>query len=166
MKAKYLLACSLLAVLVAGFGATRVSSHEKPQPARAPEKAQKAAPAAPAASQSQIERGKYLVENVGMCEECHTPRDSNGNLDESRRLQGAAIWIMPVHPNTNWAMRAPALAGLPGFTNAEAERILEQGIGPNALPIQPPMHIYHMHAADAQAIIAYLRSLPNTYPRN
>lgn len=161
MKVTHRFAFCLLVVLAVTLGAPRLMSKARP----APRKAQKTAPA-PAANRSQIERGKYLVENVGMCEECHTPRDANGNLDESRRLQGAAIWIMPVHPNTNWAMRAPALAGLPGFTDAEAEAVLEQGIGPNGLPIQPPMHIYHMNAADAKAIIAYLRSLPNTYPRN
>jgi mono/diheme cytochrome c family protein len=163
MKVTHRFALCLLAVLAVTLGASRILSKERPAPASP--KAQKTAPA-PAANQSQIDRGKYLVENVGMCEECHTPRDANGKLDESRRLQGAAIWIMPVHPTTNWAMRAPALAGLPGFTGSEAEAVLEQGIGPNGLPIQPPMHIYHMNSADAQAIIAYLRSLRNTYPRN
>lgn len=167
MKATYRLAFCLIALLAAGFGATRLSSREKP--ADAPQKTQKSAKKsapAPAANQSQMDRGKYLVENVGMCEECHTPRLENGDIDESRRLQGAAIWIVPVHPMTNWAMRAPALAGLPGFTDAEAETVLEQGIGPNGLPIQPPMHIFHMTPADAQAIVTYLRSMPNTYPRN
>ncbi len=167
MKATYRFAFCLFAVLAVGFGATSLSSRERPAPA--PAKAQKTAQkstTAPTANQSQVDRGKYLVENVGMCEECHTPRDSNGNLDESRRLQGAAIWIMPVHPMTNWAMRAPAIAGLPGFTDAEAETVLEQGIGPNGLPIQPPMHVYHMAPADAQAIVAYLRSMPDTYPRD
>jgi mono/diheme cytochrome c family protein len=163
MKVTHRFALCLLAVLAVTLGASRISSKERPVPASP--KAQKTVPA-PAANQSQIDRGKYLVENVGMCEECHTPRDASGNLDESRRLQGAAIWIMPVHPMTNWAMRAPALAGLPGFTDAEAEAVLEQGIGPNGLPIQPPMHVYHMNATDAQAIISYLRSLRNTYPRN
>jgi hypothetical protein len=47
----------------------------------------------------------------------------------------------------------------------QAERILEKGIGPNGLPIQPPMHVYHMTHADAQAITAYLRSLPGAYPQ-
>lgn len=171
MKATYPLAFCLLAVLAAGFGATRLSSRERPAPAPAAaqnktKKTAQKSSAAPAASQGDIDRGKYLVENVGMCEECHTPRDAQGNLDESRRLQGAAIWIMPVQRMTNWAMRAPALAGLPGFTDAEAEVVLEQGVGPNGLPIQPPMHIYHMSSADAQAIVAYLRSMPDTYPRN
>lgn len=165
MKATFRLTFCLLAILAAGFGPTRVSSREKPAPQKAQKTAKNSA-AAPSANQSQVDRGKYLVENVGMCEECHTPRDANGNLDESRRLQGAAIWITPVHRMDNWAMRAPALAGLPGFTDPEAETVLEHGVGPNGLPIQPPMHIYHMTAADAQAIVAYLRSMPNTYPRN
>lgn len=121
--------------------------------------AQKAAP------QGDVARGQYIVEDVAMCEECHTPRDENGNLDESRQLQGAPIWIQPVHRMDNWANRAPALAGFVGFTDAQGEDILERGIGPNGLPIQPPMHIYHMSQADALAVIAYLRSLPAVYSR-
>jgi mono/diheme cytochrome c family protein len=122
--------------------------------------AQKAAPSVP---QGSVERGKYLVENVAMCEECHTPRDAGGGLDESRRLQGAPIWIVPVRPNPNWAMNAPALAGFSGYTDEQGEQILEQGVGPNGLAIRQPMHIYHMNHADAQAIVAYLRSLPSNY---
>jgi mono/diheme cytochrome c family protein len=122
-------------------------------------------PAQPA-EQSQIERGKYLVEEVAKCQECHTPRDANGRLDKSRWLGGASTWIMPVHPDQNWAERAPALAGFPGYSEAQGERILEQGVGPNGLPIRPPMHIYHMRHEDAVAIIAYLKSLtPDSSPQ-
>ena len=122
-------------------------------------------PASAEAPQSAVERGRYIVEDVAMCEECHTPRDANGNLDESRRLQGAQIWIQPVRPTTSWANRAPALAGFVGFTDAQGEDILERGIGPSGLPIQPPMHIYHMSHGDADAVIAYLRSLSGAYSR-
>jgi mono/diheme cytochrome c family protein len=122
--------------------------------------------AAPASAPTgAVERGRYIVEDIGMCEECHTPRDEHGNLDESRRLQGAPIWIQPVHPMTDWANRAPALAGFVGFTDAQGEDILERGIGPSGLAIQPPMHIHHMNQADADAVIAYLRSLPGAYSR-
>ena len=69
-----------------------------------------------------------------------------------------------MHPTTHWAMRAPALSGQVGFTDAQMQEILEKGIGPNGLEIQPPMHIYHMNHADAEAISAYLRSLPNSFP--
>ena len=155
MKASHLAVC-VVVMLAAAFGASRLSSRESSP--SAPQKG-----AAPAAPQSSIDRGRYLVEDVAMCEECHTPRDAGGNLDESRRLQGAQIWIMPVHANPNWAMNAPALAGFGGYTDEQGVAILEKGLGPNGETIRQPMHIYHMNHADAQAVIAYLRSLPSNY---
>ena len=114
-----------------------------------------------AADQREIERGRYLVEEVAKCTECHTPRNAQGELKHDAWLQGAPIWITPVRPIANWADRAPALAGLPSLTAAEAERVLENGIGPEGETLRPPMHIYHMkHHEDAEAIVAYLRSLP------
>lgn len=158
----------MLAAVLASVGLlSRGTSAAEPSPkgqastpaATAP--AQK--PANQAAQEGLASRGQYLVDNIGMCSECHTPRDDEGNLDKRRYLQGAPIWIMPVHPMTNWAMRAPAIAGLEGFTDAQAQTVLEKGIGPNGLQIQPPMHVYHMNHADAQAVVAYLRSLPSNY---
>jgi len=109
---------------------------------------------------SEIERGRYLVEEVAKCTEYHTPRNAQGELDHSAWLQGAPIWITPVRPIPNWADRVPALAGFPSFTEEEGERVLEKGIGPEGEVLRPPMHIYHMNHADAKAIIAYLKSLP------
>jgi len=115
---------------------------------------------APAADKSQIERGRYLVENVAMCGECHTPRNAQGDLDRNAWLQGAPIWIRPVKPIQNWADNVPALAGFPSFTQDQAEQVLEKGIGPLGEALRPPMHVYHMNPEDAKAIIAYLKSLP------
>jgi len=109
---------------------------------------------------AEVERGRYLVEEVAKCTECHTPRKSNGDLDSGAWLQGAPIWIMPVRPIRNWADHAPALAGLPSFTDEQAERVLEKGEGPQGETLRPPMHIYHMKHEDARAIIAYLKSIP------
>jgi mono/diheme cytochrome c family protein len=109
---------------------------------------------------TQIERGRYLVEDVAMCGECHTPRNARGELEMDKWLDGATIWIMPIHPDLNWAERVPPLAGLPSLTDEEAERVLEKGTGPEGEVLRPPMHIYHMAPDDAKAIIAYLRSLP------
>ncbi|HEV2177988.1 MAG TPA: c-type cytochrome [Terriglobia bacterium] len=105
------------------------------------------------------ERGRYLVEDVGMCGECHSPRDAQGNLDRARWLQGAPTWFTPVHAMRNWAYTAPALAGLPSFSDADMTNILEKGLTPEGAPIRPPMHVYHMTHEDAAAIAAYLRSL-------
>jgi mono/diheme cytochrome c family protein len=114
------------------------------------------------ATSAEIERGKYLVENVAMCVECHTPRDSQGALRKDAWLAGAPIWIRPVAPIQNWADHAPSLAGWPSFTEEQGERILEKGTGPEGEELRPPMHIYHMKHEDARAIIAYLKSLPRS----
>jgi len=111
-------------------------------------------------SDSQAGRGRYLVEEVAKCSECHTPRDAQNQLDRSRWLQGASIWIEPVRNVSNWAQFAPPLAGLPGLSDEQMERVLEKGQSANGHEIQPPMHLYHLNHADAQAVIAYLRSLP------
>ena len=108
----------------------------------------------------EIGRGRYLVEEVGKCAECHAPRKQDGELDSAAWLRGAPIWVRPVTPIQNWADRAPALAGLPSFTVEQVEKVLEDGTGPNGEPLRPPMHIYHMAPADAHAIAAYLQSLP------
>jgi mono/diheme cytochrome c family protein len=115
---------------------------------------------APKDKDTDIQRGKYLVEEVAKCTECHTPRDAQGQLDHEHWLQGAPIWITPVHANPQWAERAPAIAGFGGYSDQDGANILEKGIGANGEPIRPPMHIYHMKHEDAVAIIAYLRSLP------
>ena len=107
-----------------------------------------------------VERGKYLVENVAMCGECHTPRNANGDLKYDAWLQGATTWVRPVAPIQPWADTAPPLAGMPSFTDQQFATVLEQGIGPEGETLRPPMHIYHMHHEDAKAIIAYLKSLP------
>ena len=111
-------------------------------------------------TKAEVERGRYLVEEIAKCPECHTPRKPDGELEAGAWLRGAPIWIKPVAPIANWADRAPALAGLPSFTEAQAEKVLEDGTGPNGEALRPPMHIYHMAPADARSIVAYLKLLP------
>lgn len=143
----------LLAVLVASSIATFPRSSAKAKSA--------ASPALNAAQQeSQVDRGRYLVEQVGQCGECHSPRDANNNPDHSRWLQGAAVWIMPVRPDPNWAERVPGIAGMGAYTDNQMQKILEEGIGPNGLALRRPMHQYHLRHDDTLAIIAYLKSLP------
>jgi hypothetical protein len=129
---------------------------------RATQTPKQSAAASTTPNQTRLKRGKYLTEEVARCTECHTPRDARGNLDNSRALQGAPVWIVPVHPDQNWAQQAPALAGFAAYTDKDGEKILEKGQGPNGEIIRPPMHIYHLNHQDAMDIIAYLRSVPTT----
>lgn len=145
MRIRSILICAVL-LLVGGLGAAKEIIPQT-SPKRAP--------------LGDLKRGKYLVEEVAKCTECHTPRDAHGELDTDRWLQGAPIWIMPVHPTADWAERAPILAGFPAYSDEDAVNILEKGIGANKKTLRPPMHIYHLNHEDATAIVAYLRSLPS-----
>ena len=67
-------------------------------------------------SSAKVARGKYLVDQVGLCDDCHTPRDERGAPIAAKYLQGAPIGFKPVIAVPVWADKAPAIAGLPGGT--------------------------------------------------
>jgi mono/diheme cytochrome c family protein len=123
--------------------------------------AQASRPAAAASAASgNIEHGRYLVERVAMCVECHSGRDGRGNIIETQRYMGGSIPFVPPWPN-DWAMRAPRNKGLPGYNDALALRLLTEGsIGRNGAQLRPPMPRFHMAPQDAADVIAFLRSLP------
>ena len=108
---------------------------------------------------SQVRRGNYLANRASLCGDCHTPRDDKGQPDQSRLYQGAPLGFAPKQAVPGWVDAAPPLAGLPGWKDAAAIKFLETGIGPNGKPANPPMPEYRFSGSDAQALVAYFRSL-------
>ena len=106
-----------------------------------------------------VARGKYLVEGVAACGQCHTPRNSQGGLDRDRPLQGAPLWLQPSRPNGDWPLEAPRLAGIPPGSDEQIVKLLTTGIWRDGKPLRPPMPQFRMSPQDAQAVAAYLRSL-------
>jgi mono/diheme cytochrome c family protein len=113
---------------------------------------------APSAAGAQIQRGKYLVENVALCAECHTPKTDKGDYDRTQWLAGNLLDIKPDHPMP-FAAVAPPIAGMPGFTDEQALKFLETGIDLTGKRAMSPMPPYRFNHDDAQAVLAYLRSL-------
>jgi cytochrome c2 len=106
-----------------------------------------------------IEHGRYLVEQVIMCWECHSSRDSLGNLVVGTKFKGGA---MPVRPtfSADWPNQSPRIAGLPGYDDEQAMRLLTQGaIRWDGRQLRAPMPRFRMSQQDAADVIAYLRSL-------
>jgi hypothetical protein len=124
--------------------------------AAAPKRGEDGEPRSPAAA---IERGSYLVHHVAMCIQCHTPHDSEGNLIASRLLQGDAMPVRSPFPQVFWAPRAPHIAGLPGYSAEQGVRLLTEGITACGGRPQPPMPPFRMTREDAEAVVAYLKSL-------
>ena len=106
-----------------------------------------------------IARGKYIVDDVAMCGTCHTPRNDSGEIDQARWLDGAALWLLPARPTTGWPLRAPRLAGSPAASDEELVRLLTTGIWKTGRQLKSPMPQFRMSQADAEAVVAYLRSL-------
>jgi mono/diheme cytochrome c family protein len=106
-----------------------------------------------------VARGKYLVENVCLCTDCHTPRTETGQLIRSRWLQGAVTSVRPRDPTPAWAPQAPGLVGLSDARLTEAARLLETGIKQGGTPALAPMPRYRLTREDARAVVEYLRSL-------
>jgi len=106
-----------------------------------------------------VARGKYLVEDVAVCGQCHTPRDSNGNLDRTRWLQGASVPYLPTKPDMDWPINAPRIGGTPPANDADMIKLLTTGIWTNGNRLRLPMPQFRMDRSDAEAVVAYLKSV-------
>lgn len=109
--------------------------------------------------QARVERGRYIVESVAMCERCHTQRDEHGNQDRGKWLMGGPVQTRPTYPSPAWAQREPRLAGSPPGSDAEFITLLTTGISRTGKPPNPPMPPFRMTREDAEAVLAYLKSL-------
>jgi len=106
-----------------------------------------------------IARGKYVVEGVAMCGQCHTPRNGHGEADGTQALQGAPLWLQPATPIGDWPSLAPRIAGIPPGTEAQMVTLLTTGVWRDGKRPRPPMPQFRMTQQDAQAVVAYLKSL-------
>jgi mono/diheme cytochrome c family protein len=108
---------------------------------------------------SSVARGEYIVDNIAVCSQCHTPRDSTGRPERSHWLEGAAVWLKSAEPVENWPLQAPRIAGaLPG-TDAEMVALLTTGIWKTGTYLRPPMPQFRMKPEDAESVVAYLKSV-------
>jgi mono/diheme cytochrome c family protein len=112
------------------------------------------------AKQQQIARGEYLVKNIGQCGDCHTPMNDKGEFVQEKWLQGTKLTFVSTVPVPNWADTSANISGLPGWDQQKAIEFFMTGLAPNGQPARPPMPMYKMSKADADAVVAYLKSLP------
>ena len=106
-----------------------------------------------------ISRGKYIVTEVAKCGNCHTPRAQNGDIDYSRWLAGGPVPYLPAQPQADWPLLCPRIGGLPPASDAQMITLLTTGIWTSGKPLRSPMPEFHMTTADAEAVLAYLKSI-------
>jgi mono/diheme cytochrome c family protein len=113
--------------------------------------------AADKASSSKVQRGKYLVVEVARCEDCHTPMDDKGQPVTEKWMEGAPLMFKPTVAMP-WADTSANIVGLPGWSTQDAVSFFMTGKYRGQEP-KPPMPDYHLTRRDAEAVIAYLKSL-------
>ncbi|HEY3822130.1 MAG TPA: c-type cytochrome [Polyangiaceae bacterium] len=112
-----------------------------------------------------LERGEYLVRSVAGCGECHTPRDAQGNLDQSQWLAGVPYrFDLAPDDDTTGGVSAPNLtpSALGSWSDAAIKAAFLDGVDETGAPLYPlmPYYAYHnMTDADATAIVTYLRAV-------
>jgi mono/diheme cytochrome c family protein len=139
-------------VIILGLAALSVSG--RPQASKAASQGSNSG-----STGNRVERGKYIVESVAMCGMCHTPRTDAGEIDSGRRLDGAAVWLLPAHPVQDWPLKAPRIAGTLPASDDDMVRLLTTGIWKDGTRLRPPMPQFRMSREDAESVVAYLRSL-------
>ncbi|HEX3695457.1 MAG TPA: hypothetical protein VH374_08700 [Polyangia bacterium] len=126
----------------------------------------------------QQERGRYLVQNVVGCSDCHTPPMQNGMPDMTMYLAGnPSFVVLPNGDKLGSRNLTSDATGLKTRTDDEIKGMLLNGLRPPATgsttptalnPIMPYYVFHNMTGDDADAIVAYLRTVPpvvNTIPQ-
>ena len=116
------------------------------------------------AQQSQIARGKYLVDIAG-CNDCHTPGYFFGKPDMSRFLGGSEVGFeipgLGVFHGPN--LTPDNETGLGKWSEAEIVKAVQTGVRPDGrelVPVMPWRAFANLTKEDATAIAVYLKSLP------
>ncbi len=105
--------------------------------------------------------GRYLAGPLGHCMECHSKPGPQGGPDLNKSLGAGGMsfngpWGVSVAPN----ITSKALAR---YDDAALKRLITTGVRPDGTRLRPPMgtaFYARMNAADLDALVAYLRSLP------
>src|SRR6056297_287211 len=107
---------------------------------------------------AELERGRYLVEALAHCAECHTPRNAVGALDTARWMGGA--------PNPSGRGTIPPLTPDElDWSAADVAYYLESGFTPSFDAVGGHMaavveNFAKLSAEDRNAVAAYVKALP------
>jgi mono/diheme cytochrome c family protein len=115
------------------------------------------------ARSDKLNRGAYLVQGLGHCGACHTPRNLLQGSKQSEALGGAEIsgqgWFAP-------NITSDVRQGIGGWSEQDLVDYLKTGVAAKKAIVAGPMaevvhgSLSHLSDDDVHAIAAYLKSVP------
>jgi mono/diheme cytochrome c family protein len=120
------------------------------------------AAASTAAAETPLERGAYLMRSIVACGNCHTPKGPEGDI-QSMELAGGFVIEEPPFTAVTPNITPDEETGIGSWTDEQIITAIREGKRTDGSIIGPPMPIgfyRNMSDADAEAIVAYLRSVP------
>lgn len=109
-----------------------------------------------------VARGAYLVNNVSLCNDCHTPANADGSPDMTKMLAGQyRPDLGGIVPN----ITSDSETGIGKWTAEQIAAVLKTGLKPDGKPVGGAMAeavqgFKNMPQADALAIASYIKTVP------
>ena len=118
------------------------------------------ASAGTAFAQAPVERGKYLVNTILTCQNCHTPKGERGAPVFERDLSSGLTWDEPPFKVTASNITQDKDTGIGSWSDADIKKALQKGERPNGVRLAAimPSDFYEiLTPGDLNAIVAYLQ---------
>jgi mono/diheme cytochrome c family protein len=117
---------------------------------------------ATALAQTPVERGKYLVNTILTCQNCHTPKGARGVPIFERDLASGLEFDEPPFKVTASNITQDKETGIGNWSDADIKKALQKGERPNGVRLAAimPSDFYEiLTPGDLDAIVAYLRTV-------
>jgi mono/diheme cytochrome c family protein len=118
--------------------------------------------ASTAFAESRVARGRYLVEGIAGCGNCHTPQGPQGPIAGKTLAGGLVVEDGPPYTAISANITPDRATGIGRWTDAQIATAIREGRRPDGSLIGPPMPIdlyRDISDADVAAIVAYLRTV-------
>lgn len=116
-----------------------------------------------AQNQPLLERGKYLMEGIVACGNCHLARGDKGQPLFDKGLSGGMLFDEPPFKAYAGNITPDPDTGIGKWTDAQLANAIREGVRPDKTVVGPPMPVgfyRNISDADLAAIITYLRAQP------
>lgn len=117
-----------------------------------------------ALAETPLERGRYLVEGILTCGNCHSPRGPGGALDTTRLYSGGPqTWDEPTFTVKGANITPDPDTGIGKWSAEDIRKALQTGVRPDGVQLAPimPYAFYKVFTPqDLNAVTVYIQSVP------